>query len=110
MKATASQETEDAGEVTNQIPQHGAIARREKLKQITELGLKHMEDKKVSATLLGHEIVLQDIVANVAGAVEWTEDYIKYAVKDLPYASIVLAGVSLVLPLLKNPSAAKAAN
>jgi hypothetical protein len=42
--------------------------------------------------------------------VEWTEDYIKYAVKDLPYASIVLAGVSLVLPLLKNPSAAKAAN
>jgi hypothetical protein len=69
-----------------------------------------MEDKKVSATLLGHEIVLQDVVANVAGAVEWTEDYIKDAVKDLPYASIVLAGVSLVLPLLKNPSAAEAAN
>jgi hypothetical protein len=43
-------------------------------------------------------------------AVEWTESYIKDAVKDLPYASIILAGVSLVLPLLKNPSAAKAAN
>jgi len=69
-----------------------------------------MEDKKVSATLLGHEIVLQDIVANVAGAVEWTEDYIKDTVKDLPYASIVLAGISLILPLLKNPSAAEAAN
>jgi hypothetical protein len=69
-----------------------------------------MEDKKVSATLLGHEIVLQDVVANVAGAVEWTESYIKDAVKDLPYASIILAGVSLVLPLLKNPSAAEAAN
>jgi hypothetical protein len=109
-KSTASHETEDAGEVTNQIPQHDAIARREKLKQITELGLKHMEDKKVSVTLLGHEIVLQDVVANVAGAVEWTEDYIKDAVKDLPYASIVVAGVSLVLPLLKNPSAAEAAN
>jgi hypothetical protein len=49
-------------------------------------------------------------VANVAGAVEWTEDYIKNAVKDLPYASIVLAGISLVLPLLKNLSAAEAAN
>ncbi|KUJ15217.1 NACHT-domain-containing protein [Mollisia scopiformis] len=109
-KSTASHEPEDAGEVTNQIPQHDAIARREKLKQITELGLKHMEDKKVSATLLGHEIVLQDVVANVAGAVEWTEDYIKDAVKDLPYASIVVAGVSLILPLLKNPSAAEAAN
>jgi hypothetical protein len=46
------------------------IARREKLKEITELSLKHMEDKKVSTTLLGHEIVLQDVVANVAGAVK----------------------------------------
>jgi hypothetical protein len=69
-----------------------------------------MEDKKVGATLLGHEIVLQDFVANVAGAVEWTESYIKDAVKDLPYASIILAGVFLVLPLLKNSSAAEAAN
>jgi hypothetical protein len=68
-----------------------------------ELGLKHMKDKKVSATLLGHEIVLQDVVANVVGAVEWTEEYIKDAVKDLPYASIVLAGVSLVLPPPEEP-------
>jgi len=111
MKAPpAPNETEDVGEVTNQIPQHDAIARREKLKEITELGLKHMEDKKVSTTLLGHEIVLQDVVANVAGAVKWAEDYIKDAVKDLPYASIVMAGVSLVLPLLKNPTAVEAAN
>ena len=107
---SAPNETGDAGEVTNQIPQHDVIARREKLKEITELGLKHMEDKKVSTTLLGHEIVLQDVVANVAGAVKGAEDYIKDAVKDLPYASIVVAGVSLVLPLLKNPAAVEAAN
>src|SRR3954469_11398987 len=73
-----------------------------------------MEDKRVCTTLLGHEIDLQDFVSNVAGAVEWAEDYVKDAVKDavkdLPYASIVLAGVSLVLPLLKNPTAAEAAN
>ena len=68
-----------------------------------------MEDRKVNATLSGHEIILQDVVANVAGAVEWTEDDVKDAVKDLPYASIAVAGVSLVLPLLKNPSAAEAA-
>ena len=43
-------------------------------------------------------------------AVEWAEDYIKDAVKDLPYASIIVAGVSLVLPLLKNPTAVEAAN
>ena len=41
-----------------------------------------MEDKKISATLLEHEIVLQDVVANVAGAVELAEDYVKDAVKD----------------------------
>src|SRR5215469_4143648 len=86
-------EIEDGGEATNQIPQHDAIARQAKMKEMTELGLKHMEDKRVCTTLLGHEIDLQDIVANVAGAVKWGEDYIKDAVKDLPYASIVLAGV-----------------
>jgi hypothetical protein len=42
--------------------------------------------------------------------VEWTEDYVKDTVKDLPYASIILAGVSLVLPLLNNPSAAETSN
>src|ERR1700734_2382133 len=74
MKAPpAPNETEDVGEITNQIPQHDVIARREKLKEITELGLKHIEDKKVSTTVLGHEIVLQDVVANVAGAVKWAE-------------------------------------
>ena len=28
-----------------------------------------------STTLLGHEIVLQDALANVVGAVKWAEDY-----------------------------------
>jgi hypothetical protein len=69
-----------------------------------------MKQKKISTTLLGHELVLQDVVADIAGVVEWAEDYIKDAVKDLPYASIVMAGVSLVLPLLKNPTAVEAAN
>lgn len=64
------QKTEDVGEVTNQIPQPNAIVRLEKLKEITKLGLEHMEGKKVSTTLLGHKIVLQNTVANVAGAVQ----------------------------------------
>jgi hypothetical protein len=46
------------------------IAQQEKLKEITELGLKHIKDKKVSTTLLGHKIVLQDVIANVAKAVK----------------------------------------
>ncbi len=91
-------------------PQTDVVVRREKLKAAAELGLKHMEDKKVSTTLLGHEIVLLDLARDVAGAVGWAEDYLKDAVRDLPYASIVVAGVALVLPLLKNPIVAEAAN
>ncbi|KAL2015402.1 hypothetical protein VTK56DRAFT_5526 [Thermocarpiscus australiensis] len=105
---TAPVET-DVDKATNHIPQD-PVARREKLKKITELGLEHMRQKKITTTLLGHEIVLQDVVADIAGVVEWAEDYIKDAVKDLPYASIVMAGVSLVLPLLKNPPKDEAAN
>ncbi|KAK3374120.1 WD40-repeat-containing domain protein [Lasiosphaeria ovina] len=106
----AANGTEDVAGITNHVPQNDPIARREKLKEIMELGLKHMEDKKISTTLLGREIVLQDAVAKVAGAVEWVEAQVKDAIKDLPYASIVMAGVSLVLPLLKNPAAAEEAN
>jgi hypothetical protein len=69
-----------------------------------------MKQKKISTTLLGHEIILQDVVANIAGVVEWAEGFIKEAVKDLPYASLVMAGVSLVLPLLTNPPKDEAAN
>jgi hypothetical protein len=60
--------------------------------------------------LLGHKIILQDIVANVARAVGWAEDYIKDAGEDLPYISTVLAGASLVLSLIKNPTTVEAAN
>jgi hypothetical protein len=60
--------------------------------------------------MLGHEIILQEQVDNVISVVIWAEDYVTAAVKDLPYASMVWAGVSLVLPLLKNPTAAEAAN
>ncbi|KAJ5389886.1 NACHT-domain-containing protein [Penicillium cataractarum] len=100
----------DANHLENQIPQHDAIARREMLKKITELGLKHMKDKEVTVTVFGLDIGLKDTLVSVAGAVEWAEDYVKAAVKDLPYASVVMAGVSLILPLLKNPVAIEAAN
>ncbi|KAJ5606119.1 hypothetical protein N7510_008900 [Penicillium lagena] len=107
---SAPNQEEDAEDIRNQIPQHDAAARREKLKQIAELGLKHMEDKKVKVTMLGHEIGLQDGVAQIGEAVDWAQQYVKDAVKDVPYAPAVTAGISLVLPLLKNPAAADTAN
>ncbi|KAK5997500.1 hypothetical protein PT974_02863 [Cladobotryum mycophilum] len=109
-KPTTPTEIEDTNEVENQIPAHDVIARQKKLKIITELGLEHVKNKEVNVTLLGHDINLENVMANVAGVVEWAEDYVKDAIKDLPYAPIVMAGVSLILPLLKNPVAAKEAN
>jgi hypothetical protein len=64
----------------------------------------------VTRSVNRYKIVLQDVVANVAEAVKWAEEYIKDAVKDLPYTSIIIVGVSLVLPLLKNPTAVEATN
>jgi hypothetical protein len=108
--AGATDKMDDPREAVNQISKHDAAARREMLKQITELGLKHMEDKKVTIGLPGHKIGLQDAVSNAAGAIEWIKDFVKDAITGLPHASIVLAAISLVLPLLKNPSAAEDAN
>lgn len=103
-------EAEDTKHVAIKIPQGDALARREKLNKITKLGLKHMEDKKVKVTILGHEIGLQDAVGQVGNAVDWALDYIKDAIKDVPYAPAVMAAISLVLPLLKNPAVVEAAN
>lgn len=100
---------DDPDDVDNLIPQHDAAARRQMMDSITTLGLKHAEDKKISTTILGHEITVEKAIANTAGVVSWAEDYIKDAAKDLPYASIIIVGVSLVLPLLKNPVAAEEA-
>lgn len=69
-----------------------------------------MEDKKVKVTILGHEIGLQDSIGKVGEAVDWARKYIQDAIKDVPYTSAVMAGISLILPLLKNPAAIDTAN
>lgn len=53
-----------------------------------------MEDKKVKVTILGHEFALQDGVGQVGDAVDWAQKYIKDAIKDVPYAPAVMAGIS----------------
>lgn len=94
----------------NRIPRHDTAARREKLKEITKSGLQHIEDKKVKVTILGHEIRLQDGMRQVGEAADWAQTFIKDAIKDVPYAPAVMAGISLVLPLLKSPAAVDEAN
>ncbi|OKL57787.1 hypothetical protein UA08_07028 [Talaromyces atroroseus] len=94
----------------NQIPQNDTVRRREMLEKIARLGLKHMEDKKVTVTLLGHKIDVQDTMANVGGAVDWVSTYVNDAIKNVPYAPAVMTGISLVLPLLRSPAAVEDAN
>ncbi|TQS33773.1 hypothetical protein Golomagni_05870, partial [Golovinomyces magnicellulatus] len=101
---------EDAKDVKNQIPQHSTIARREKMKHIAELGLKHMEDMQARVTILGHTILVQDASAQVSEVVSWAQNHVKDAVKDDSYPPAVLAGISLVVPLLKGKVAGNAAN
>ncbi|KAJ6013438.1 hypothetical protein N7540_008029 [Penicillium herquei] len=98
------------GDLINKIPQNDPVARRERLQRIAESGLEHLNDKKSKFTILGHEVVLQDGVAQVGSAIDWAQDFIKDAIKDVPYAPAVMAGIALVLPFFKNPAAVDAAN
>ncbi|KAJ6110018.1 hypothetical protein N7486_002253 [Penicillium sp. IBT 16267x] len=95
---------EDIMNVENQIPQKDPTARREMLTQIAKSGLKHMEDKKAKFTIFGDKVSIQDIAGQIGKAVDWAQSYVKDAVKDVPYAPAVMAGISLILPLLKNPA------
>lgn len=90
-------------------PNTDMVERRDKLYQIIELSLKHCS-RRVDKTLLGHTIIPQNKVKDISRVTRWAEKHIKDAVRDIPYTSIITAGVALVLPLLGNPTAVEAAN
>ena len=69
-----------------------------------------MEDNQTKVTILGHQISMQEGVGKVGNAVDWANTFVTAVVKDLPYAPAVTAGISLILPLLKNPAATNDAN
>ncbi|KAK3689356.1 ankyrin repeat-containing domain protein [Podospora appendiculata] len=51
-----------------------------------------------------NEVQVKDLVEPVLGVIDWANEYITGAVEANPYASVAWAGVSLLLPLLLNPS------
>lgn len=104
----APNKKEDASDIADYIPQDDPVARREKMTNITELSLKRIEDKKLETTPLGHNV--QDITAGTAKVVTQGMEFIKEAIKDVPYASVITAGISLVLPLLESSTTEKEAN
>ncbi|OPB42085.1 hypothetical protein A0O28_0032020 [Trichoderma guizhouense] len=102
-------QNEDASKVAHKIPNTNMIKRRDELHQIAELCLRYCGET-VDKTLLGHEIIPQNRVKNITGVVRWAENHIRDTIRNLPYTSIIVAGIALVLPLLGSPTAAEAAN
>ncbi|KAK3324517.1 hypothetical protein B0T19DRAFT_486672 [Cercophora scortea] len=85
-------------------------ARQAHLSLIIEKGLQRLDESKIKYSIAGHEIVLKDQISQAASMVLWAKSWIGEAVKASPEASIAWAGVSIILPLLTNPSTAEEAN
>ncbi|KAK0641338.1 hypothetical protein B0T16DRAFT_213792 [Cercophora newfieldiana] len=84
--------------------------RQATLKLVIQQGMQRMEEKRAKFTIAGHEFVLRDQISGTAKLALWAKDLIGEATKASPEASIVLAGVWLILPLLTNPVTAEEAN
>ncbi|KAM3495177.1 hypothetical protein MY3957_001599 [Beauveria namnaoensis] len=107
--ATSSPPAPDGGS-RNQAPDlpslHDPVQRRELLIAVANVGLQQMKNKEISLRLWGHELRPKNAITDAIPVIEAIQKIVQDAVKDLPYAAAAMAGVSLVLPLLLNPSTA----
>ncbi|KAI0971900.1 hypothetical protein F4678DRAFT_478893 [Xylaria arbuscula] len=68
------------------------------------------EQRRNQSIIAGHEFNLSNRIDQAARLVLWAKDWIGEAAKQGPEASIVWAGVGVILPLLTNPKVADEAN
>ncbi|KAF4487677.1 hypothetical protein CGGC5_v005968 [Colletotrichum fructicola Nara gc5] len=80
------------------------------LKTITDRGLRRADDERTKYTIFGHQFVLRDQVQQTAQFVLTMKGLVDEAVKASPEASLVWAGICVLLPVFTNPSAAEEAN
>ncbi|KAF3402933.1 hypothetical protein DPV78_003809 [Talaromyces pinophilus] len=85
-------------------------ARQAQLNLIIHHGLQHFSSRKTTYNIAGHTYVLQDQISQVVGVVQDVKDFVSSAVSSSPQASLVWAGVCIILPLLTNPATAEKAN
>ncbi|KAH8709790.1 Vegetative incompatibility protein HET-E-1 [Beauveria bassiana] len=83
------------------------LPRRELLSAVASLGLQQMKDKEIAIRLWGHELHPNNAITDTISVMEALQKIVQDAVRDLPNAAMAMAGVSLVLPLLLNPSTAE---
>ncbi|KAF4425545.1 Vegetative incompatibility protein HET-E-1 [Colletotrichum fructicola] len=84
--------------------------RHAQLKTITDRGLRRADDKQTKYTIFGHQFVLRDQVKQAAQFVQALKGLIDEAVEASPQASLVWAGMCVLLPVFTNPSAAEEAD
>ncbi|KAI8218468.1 hypothetical protein K4K55_012793, partial [Colletotrichum sp. SAR 10_96] len=80
------------------------------LATIIDRGLRRADDKQTKYTIFGHQFVLRDQVNQAAQFVQALKGLINEVVKASPEASLVWAGMCVLLPVFTNPSAAEEAN
>ncbi|KAJ0334992.1 hypothetical protein KNSL1_013671 [Colletotrichum chrysophilum] len=80
------------------------------LTTITDRGLRRADDKQTKYTIFGHQFVLRDQVNQAAQFVQALKGLVNEAVKASSEASLVWAGMCVLLPVFTNPSAAEEAN
>ncbi|KAK2755631.1 vegetative incompatibility protein het-e-1 [Colletotrichum kahawae] len=80
------------------------------LKIITERGLRRANDKRTKYTIFGHQFILRDQIQQTAQFALTVKGLVDEAVKASPEASLVWAGMCVLLPVFTNPSAAEEAN
>ncbi|KAJ5306582.1 hypothetical protein N7508_005597 [Penicillium antarcticum] len=61
-------------------------------------------------TIFGKKMSLRDAVGNFAKGVDWIQAYARDALKDVPYAPVAMAGISILLVFLRNPAVVNADN
>jgi hypothetical protein len=84
--------------------------RKAVLDEVAEHGQERRDQKKITFHIGHREIVLHDLVARAARLVQWGKSLVDQAVKPSAEASLIWAGVCLVLPLLTEPTLAEKAN
>ncbi|KAI0383348.1 ankyrin [Hypomontagnella monticulosa] len=80
------------------------IGRRELMEAVLRRKMKDVNNESWKLKFADSELQVKDVVEPVLGLVNWVNDCLTNALVSNSYASIALAGVSLLLPLVLNPS------
>ncbi|OHF01702.1 hypothetical protein CORC01_02893 [Colletotrichum orchidophilum] len=80
------------------------VAKREWMDAVLARKMEQVNQDSWKLKFRSSEVLVKDVVKPVLGVVSWANEFITKAVSSNPSASLAWGGVSLLLPLLLNPS------